>query len=48
VAELWSVLGALVAVVLPLMLAWWLLGRGIGEAGGRRRCRGNMRREEDR
>lgn len=25
--ELWAVLGALATVVLPLVLAWWLLGR---------------------
>lgn len=26
-ADLWSVLGALATVVLPMLLAWWLLSQ---------------------
>jgi hypothetical protein len=27
VSDLWSVLGSLLAFVVPMALAWWLLGR---------------------
>jgi hypothetical protein len=46
--DLWFILGALAAVVLPLLLAWWLLSRGLqrGEPGRRRHLK--MPRQEDR
>lgn len=30
--DLWSLLAALMVVVLPLLLAWWLVVRGAGRA----------------
>jgi hypothetical protein len=47
-ADLWAVLGALAAVVLPLLLAWWLVGRGLNTRGSRRQPDGKIRREEER
>ncbi len=46
--DLWAVLGALAAVVLPMVLAWWLLGRPPQAGGSRREPRGKMPGEEDR
>jgi hypothetical protein len=48
VSEGWAVLVALAAVVLPLLLAWWLLGRGLHRGEPRQEPRGKMPRQEDR
>ena len=42
--DLWSVLGSLLALVVPMALAWWLLGRpGRGNRrNDTRRRRGKM------
>ena len=37
--ELWWSLGALAATAVPLLLAWWLLGRGEREARDQRPVR---------
>lgn len=46
--DLWFVLGALAAVFLPLLLAWWLLGRGLQRGEPGRGQRGKMPGREDR
>jgi hypothetical protein len=48
VTDLWGMLGALAAVLLPLALAGWLLGRTRRQAAPRRKLHGKMPREEDR
>lgn len=47
-ADLWGALGALAAVVLPMALAWWLLGRKPGRGGSATRSRVKMPGEEER
>lgn len=46
--DLWAVLGALAAFVLPMVLAGWLLGRPARGARPRQGEHGKMPREEDR
>jgi len=46
--DLWAVLGAFAVVVLPLALAWWLLGRPPRSARPRQGEHGKMPREEKR
>jgi hypothetical protein len=47
-ADFWAVLGALAAVVLPMALAWWLLGRTPRGNRSTTGSRGNMPSKEDR
>lgn len=47
-ADLWAVLGALATVVLPMALAWWLLGRKPRGSKPTTGSRGNMPSEEER
>ena len=46
--DLWSALGALAAIVLPMALAGWLLGRTPKQPPPHTDRRGNMRGKEDR
>ena len=46
--DLWAVIGVLAAVVLPMVLAWWLLGRPPRRGAGRPDRHGNIRGEEER
>jgi hypothetical protein len=48
VTDLWAVLGALAVVLLPLVLAWWLLGRPPRRGIVHPEVRGNMSDQEER
>ena len=46
--DLWAVIGALAVVVLPIALAWWLLGRPSRSSAARPDPRGNMHDKKER
>ncbi|MBI3155947.1 MAG: hypothetical protein HYZ20_11105 [Burkholderiales bacterium] len=46
--DLWAVLGAVGAVVLPMALAWWLLDRRPTRTDLRRDAHGKMPGEKER